>query len=131
MRCVGCLSLALLLAVHAQATLFPAVTKPYECAHPGSIVEIALRQPFITADPQPVAWTMHVHPQHEDVYVSASMYYNQGNSMFEMHIKQRIYQYLRGTVGGFSKPHDPLFLDVGANIGMSSAVCISTILLLS
>eukprot|EP00042_Codosiga_hollandica_P026208 m.122476 g.122476 ORF g.122476 m.122476 type:complete len:286 (-) comp52123_c0_seq1:60-917(-) len=41
-----------------------------------------------------------------------------GNRMFEMHIKQRIYQYLRGTEGIHKKPADPLFLDVGANIGI-------------
>jgi len=102
-----------------ELTLFSPIVKPYKCESPGNVVQVELRQPFITADPQPVSWKMYLHPRHDDIYVSASVYENQGNNMFEMHLKERIYECLRGTVGGYPQPADPLFLDVGTNIGMS------------
>ena len=109
---------------------FPEIHKPYECESPGDYVQVDLNQHFITADPQPVSWKMYLHPQHEDVHVSASIYYSGGNAMFEMHIKERIYKYLRGTVGGFDRPKDPLFLDVGANIGKECGFYIQLSLIL-
>eukprot|EP00042_Codosiga_hollandica_P048390 m.541892 g.541892 ORF g.541892 m.541892 type:complete len:429 (+) comp57654_c0_seq2:1340-2626(+) len=85
---------------------------------PGERVDVQLRQAFITADEQPVSWKMFVHPYKEDVWVSASVtQVDNGNTMFEMGIRKRIYECLRGTLGQYPAPKDPLFLDVGANIG--------------
>jgi hypothetical protein len=114
-------------------SLFPVYAKqnpllasgPSACAS-SILTNISLTQPFITKDPQPVNYTMYVHPRKVDMFVSASTLRNGGNEMFEMHVKQRIYQLLRGTDGSFVPPKDPLFLDIGANIGIRifvSLVC--------
>ena len=61
-------------------------------------------------------YKMHVHPINEDKWISASVATNNGNEMFEMMHKMYIYKILRG-VGRYRRPIDPLFLDIGANIG--------------
>ena len=75
---------------------------------------------FINVDPQPVNWTMHVHSAHDDYRISATILHSHGNKMFEMRIKELIYQCLRASRAPFKhypRPANPLFLDVGANIG--------------
>ncbi len=88
------------------------------CGFTGHKVYISLNQHFITADPQPVAYTMYAHDPKVDGPISGSLYYEMGNHMFEMDIKRRIYQCLRGTLGTHPRPDNPLYLDVGANIGL-------------
>eukprot|EP00042_Codosiga_hollandica_P024494 m.103359 g.103359 ORF g.103359 m.103359 type:complete len:411 (-) comp51570_c0_seq1:31-1263(-) len=96
--------------------------KPYTCSiTPGVVVEIALRQSFITADPQPVRWVMYIHPAQTDIYVSATISSsNQGNSMYEMEFKSVLYESIRAVGKTYPRPVDPIFLDVGANIGVHS-----------
>ena len=96
---------------------FPVLEEPFKCENPGIVANISLRQPFISADPQPVAWSMHAHSQKDDNYVSVSLFENDGNEMFEMFLKERIYKALRGVGHWYPRPQDPLFVDVGTNIG--------------
>jgi FkbM family methyltransferase len=101
--------------------LFPVVSVPYTCS-PGNGVPLKLniRQPFITKDPQPISYTMYVHPAKEDIWVSATIYENEGNNMFEMNLREMMYQRLRGIDGTYRAPKNPLFIDAGANIGSHS-----------
>eukprot|EP00042_Codosiga_hollandica_P043175 m.406357 g.406357 ORF g.406357 m.406357 type:complete len:380 (+) comp56494_c0_seq8:996-2135(+) len=93
----------------------PALSK--ECSQ-FRLVPVALRQPFITFDVQPISWRMHVHSELEDVFISKSIIRAEGNEMFEMPTRGAIYRHLRGLDLQLPRPRDPLFLDVGANIGI-------------
>eukprot|EP00042_Codosiga_hollandica_P022418 m.82609 g.82609 ORF g.82609 m.82609 type:complete len:338 (+) comp50782_c0_seq1:801-1814(+) len=81
-------------------------------------IAVALNQTFIVADPVPVAWTMHVFSPEEDIHLSASLYADNGNQMFEMGLKSLMYSRIRAINQPYARPNDPLLLDIGANIGV-------------
>jgi FkbM family methyltransferase len=107
-------------AVARNLTLFPNIPRPYACLKGAASVDVSLRQSWITEDPQPVRYKMFLHPADQDIYVSATIYGNEGNNMFEMDLKAQLYRYIRATDGSYPKPENPIFLDVGANIGTHS-----------
>ena len=101
--------------------MFPRIPVPYTCT-PGTGVrlQLNLRQPFISKDPQPVSYVMYVHPAQDDIWVSKTIFENEGNKMFEMGLRGMMYKRIRGADGTYPTPISPIFVDAGANIGTLS-----------
>jgi hypothetical protein len=75
---------------------------------------IAMRQPFIVNDPQPVQYIMHTHNFADGI--SETAWYLDGNDMFENELRGAIYKRLRG-VSPYPQQSKPLYMDIGGNVG--------------
>ena len=80
-----------------------------------TIHRLSISQPFITKDPQPVNFRMHLF--NYDDGIGSSAVTNKGNNMFEMAKRGKIYQRLKGVMP-YKSFTNPIFMDVGANVGM-------------
>ncbi len=61
-----------------------------------------------------------MYPAENDQFISATIFQNRGNNMFEMNINEQLYEVLFAPEHDFPKPTNPLAVIIGANIGESA-----------
>eukprot|EP00042_Codosiga_hollandica_P048770 m.552055 g.552055 ORF g.552055 m.552055 type:complete len:326 (+) comp57737_c2_seq13:1144-2121(+) len=71
---------------------------------------------FLLPEDKPLRFDMYVHSAENDRLVSAQVLGSLGGYLWETLLRSHMYRVIRG-VPPFKRPKDPLFLDLGANIG--------------
>ena len=99
-------------------------------------VQVRINASFLLPQDNPITFELFTHPRNEDIYVSESAYQDsiEGTQLFEMALRRRMYRDLRGLNPPARRPTSfrktrtttttslveitPLYVDVGANIGI-------------